>query len=262
LEHFDKVIDTFGRLKPKYQDIISDITKEMGYGMSKYLQKQVVTLEDWEEYCHYVAGVVGLGLSRIFANSGLEDPRFATVDTLSNSMGLYLQKTNIVRDYLDDISQKPPRIFYPKNVWSKYAENIEDFGKSSYSKQAVTCLNELITDTMKHSMDCLDYIKMIKEPSIFKFCAIPQVMAIATLELCYNNPNVFRWEVKIRKGEAVQLILSTTNYQKVCECFYEYTCKFESKIPSNDPNSTILRSRIKELKERCLRDLNEIKATN
>ena len=55
-----------------YRKVISDITKEMGFGMAKYLEAQVVTLEDWNEYCHYVAGVVGEGLSRLFAESGLE----------------------------------------------------------------------------------------------------------------------------------------------------------------------------------------------
>jgi len=40
--------------------------------MAKYLEAEVVTLEDWNEYCHYVAGVVGEGLSRLFAESGLE----------------------------------------------------------------------------------------------------------------------------------------------------------------------------------------------
>ena len=49
---------------------------------------QVITVEDYNEYCHYVAGIVGLGLSRLFHASGLED---AQPDDLSNSMGLFLQ---------------------------------------------------------------------------------------------------------------------------------------------------------------------------
>jgi hypothetical protein len=40
--------------------------------MAKYLETKVVTIADWEEYCHYVAGVVGEGLSRIFSASKLE----------------------------------------------------------------------------------------------------------------------------------------------------------------------------------------------
>lgn len=45
-------------------------------------------MEDYDEYCHYVAGLVGLGLSRLFHASGLE---VFQPDDLSNSMGLFLQ---------------------------------------------------------------------------------------------------------------------------------------------------------------------------
>jgi farnesyl-diphosphate farnesyltransferase len=44
---------------------------------------------------------------------------------------------------------------------------------------------------------------------IFRFCAITQVMAIATLAELYNNPLVFTGVVKIRKGLAVLLINDT-----------------------------------------------------
>jgi len=42
-------------------------------------------------------------------------------------------------------------------------------------------------------------------------CFYHQVMAIATLERCYNNKKVFEGIVKIRKGEAVKMILGTSS---------------------------------------------------
>ena len=36
-------------------------------------------------------------------------------------------------------------------------------------------------------------------------------MAIATLAACYNNPRVFTGVVKIRKGQAVELMMASTN---------------------------------------------------
>jgi hypothetical protein len=52
-----------------------------------------------------VAGLVGLGLSGLFAGSGLESKSLLSKkgDDLSNQMGLLLQKTNIIRDYLEDL---------------------------------------------------------------------------------------------------------------------------------------------------------------
>lgn len=41
----------------------------------------------------------------------------------------------------------------------------------------------------------------LRNPSVFRFCAIPQIMAIATLAECYGNPEVFKRVVKIPKGQ-------------------------------------------------------------
>ena len=40
-------------------------------------------------------------------------------------MGLFLQKTNIIRDYREDLDDK--RRFWPKQVWSKYGNDLADF---------------------------------------------------------------------------------------------------------------------------------------
>ena len=66
------------------------------------------------QYCHYVAGLVGIGLSRLFSASELESEEVGRDHRLANSMGLFLQKTNIIRDYLEDVQQG--RHFWPKEV--------------------------------------------------------------------------------------------------------------------------------------------------
>ena len=67
------------------------------------------------QYCHSVAGLVGIGLSRLFSASGLESEEVGRDHQLANSMGLFLQKTNILRDYLEDVQQG--RYFWPKEVY-------------------------------------------------------------------------------------------------------------------------------------------------
>jgi farnesyl-diphosphate farnesyltransferase len=42
-------------------------------------------------------------------------------------MGLFLQKTNIIRDYREDLDDE--RKFWPQEVWSKYANDLSDFTK-------------------------------------------------------------------------------------------------------------------------------------
>ncbi|KAK5004842.1 hypothetical protein LTR28_008417 [Elasticomyces elasticus] len=62
-------------------------------------------------------------------------------------------------------------------------------------------------------------------------------MAIATLELCFNNPAIFERNVKIRKGQACGLMVeSTQNLQLVCEVFRQYARKIHRKNNPQDPN--------------------------
>jgi farnesyl-diphosphate farnesyltransferase len=72
LVNFHYVIEHFLTLPKAYQDVITDITKRMGFGMAEFCTRKVESKEDYNKYCHYVAGLVGIGLSRLFAVSKLE----------------------------------------------------------------------------------------------------------------------------------------------------------------------------------------------
>jgi len=133
---------------------------------------------------------------------------------LSDQMGLFLQKTNIIRDYLEDYVDG--RAFWPQSIWKKYSSS-GDLGyfanptEEEAKTAGLNCLNELVTDALELVPDCLLYLSKLQCAEVFRFCAIPQVMAIATLEKCYHNEDVFTGVVKIRKGMSCQLINDTTN---------------------------------------------------
>lgn len=69
-------------------ELLEPITEKAITPINFILILQVETIDDYDEYCHYVAGLVGLGLSKLFRASGKED---VVPDDLSNSMGLFLQ---------------------------------------------------------------------------------------------------------------------------------------------------------------------------
>eukprot|EP01128_Nolandella_sp_AFSM9_P002305 TRINITY_DN12680_c0_g1_i1.p1 TRINITY_DN12680_c0_g1~~TRINITY_DN12680_c0_g1_i1.p1 ORF type:complete len:479 (-),score=131.58 TRINITY_DN12680_c0_g1_i1:68-1483(-) len=248
LENQDKVNRVFLGLKEKYQLVIADVAKQMGDGMAKYLTKDVKSIKDYNEYCWIVAGLVGEGLTRLIEASGLEDPSFEANFQLYNSMGLFLQKTNITRDYLEDLEAVNPRIWWPREITDVYVEDVAMMKLPKYRAQAIACLNHMVTNAIEHAIDCIDYLDAITEPSVFQFCAIPQTMAISTLALCYNNYDVFKKEVKIRKGEAVVLIQSSNNMSQVLRHFYDYSNKIAADIPNNDPNAAKLHALLLALK--------------
>ncbi|CAO3647087.1 unnamed protein product [Cunninghamella echinulata] len=240
LVHFDIIIESFLNLKPEFQKVIAEITRLMGNGMADYatgehrVNTSVATIKDFDLYCYYVAGLVGYGLSDLFAASGLEDPTIAEDKTRSNSMGLFLQKTNIIRDYREDLDDG--RQFWPKEIWGNYVDNFNDFILPENREKARACLSAMVLNVLELVPDVLTYLSKLKNQSVFNFCAIPQVMAISTLALVFNNMDVYHRNVKIRKGEAVKLILASTNMDNVVAIFHEYIHVISQKNDATDPN--------------------------
>ncbi|KAJ8641103.1 hypothetical protein MRB53_017797 [Persea americana] len=249
MDKFHNVSNAFLELGRSYQEAIEDITKRMGAGMAKFICKEVGTIDDYDEYCHYAAGLVGLGLSKLFYASGLED---MAPDSLSNSMGLFLQKTNIIRDYLEDINEIPKsRMFWPREIWSRYANKLEDLKNEEHSVEAVECLNEMVTNALSLVEDCLKYMSALRDPFIFRFCAIPQIMAIGTLALCYNNVEVFRGVVKMRRGLTAKVIDQTRAMPDVYGAFFDFSCMLKAKVDKNDPNATQTLNRVEAIQKAC-----------
>lgn len=235
LANYDKVIEAFLVLDVKYQNIITDICQKMGAGMADFAETEITTLEDYNLYCHYVAGLVGIGLSELFAASEIESKELESQKMLSNSMGLFLQKTNIIRDYKEDLDEN--RIFWPEEVWSIYSPKIESFSLNPGKLESVSCLNHMVNDALSHATDCLNYLKILRNERVFRFCAIPQVMAIATLAEVYNNQNVFTENVKIRKGLAAKLILSSGSLEEVVKIYKKMASVIAKKIAHGTPNA-------------------------
>ncbi|KAK3195384.1 hypothetical protein Dsin_026694 [Dipteronia sinensis] len=249
MDEFHHVSTAFQELGKGYQEAIEDITQRMGAGMAKFICKEVETIDDYDEYCYYVAGLVGLGLSKLFHASGKED---MPSDSLSNSMGLFLQKTNIIRDYLEDINEIPKsRMFWPREIWSKYVDKLEALKYEENSDKAVQCLNDMVTNALIHAEDCLTYMSALRDINIFRFCAIPQIMAIGTLALCYNNIEVFRGVVKMRRGLTAKVIDQTKTMADVYGAFYDFSCMLKSKIDYAHPNAFKTSSRVEAIQKTC-----------
>ena len=228
LQEFPKCHSVYAALRPESKDVISDITQRMAEGMAEYVGKDLgqgtADVEQYNRYCHFVAGLVGEGLSRLFAASGLENASLSKEVFLSDQMGLFLQKTNIIRDYLEDYVDG--RAFWPQSIWKKYSKSgdLGYFANQSDEEakvQALYCLNDLVTDALHLVPDCLKYLSKLHCSEVFRFCAIPQVMAIATLEKCFNNGDVFTGVVKIRKGMSCKLINNTNDFAGVHAVFHE-----------------------------------------
>ncbi|KAK0391662.1 hypothetical protein NLU13_1161 [Sarocladium strictum] len=241
LEKFNVVITELKKLQPKYYEIIKEMCMKMGNGMADYVQDEemikngVNTIDDYELYCHYVAGLVGEGLTRLFVSSDLANPKLAERPSLTESMGQFLQKTNIIRDIAED--WRDGRRWWPKEIWSKHVDKWEDLFDPQHLEAALNCSSEMVLDALKHAEECLFYMAGMRDQSCFNFVAIPQGMAIATLEKVFRNPDIFKKNVKITKGVACQIMLdSTQNLFTEAENFRKFARKIHKRNDPRDPN--------------------------
>eukprot|EP00485_Elphidium_margaritaceum_P002878 CAMPEP_0202702404 /NCGR_PEP_ID=MMETSP1385-20130828/15387_1 /ASSEMBLY_ACC=CAM_ASM_000861 /TAXON_ID=933848 /ORGANISM="Elphidium margaritaceum" /LENGTH=417 /DNA_ID=CAMNT_0049360045 /DNA_START=260 /DNA_END=1513 /DNA_ORIENTATION=- len=271
LENFTNVLNVYHSLSTQHKQVIQDITQQMAFGMREFVVKQwnatqhqptlatlngdhadagtdtdtdtvhystrIESLSDYNEYCYYVAGIIGNGLSEIFSKSGLEDEEFCVRNAQTGvNMGLFLQKTNITRDYLEDVNEG--RIFWPHEILSKYVDSANYFKLNPNSTTSKQCLNHMVYDAINHIDGSIEYLSDIGNEQIFKFCAIPQVMAIATLEKCYNNSNVFKKEVKISKPLTLQIVRSCDDIKQVRDWFKHFLYRLNDRLDwFNDPNA-------------------------
>ena len=244
LVRFDTVSREFNKLKHNYKVIIRDIAQKMGNGMADYARLadadangvSVKTIRDYELYCHYVAGLVGEGLTRLFVEADFVDQALLEQKPqLMESMGQLLQQVNIIRDVREDHDDK--RYFWPKEVWSKYVEEFGDLFLPQNREKALQCSSEMVLMALNRATDCLSYMACIKEQSTFNFVTIPQTMAMATLELCFQNPALFDRNVKISRGSTCQIMIaSTQDFQKTCRVFRRFARKIHRKNKPSDPH--------------------------
>jgi hypothetical protein len=112
----------------------------------------------------------------------------------------------------------------------KHMANLGDMRDPVQLDASLNCLNEMIFDALRHIPECMTYLSHLQHPSVFFFCAMPQVMAVATLAALYNNPKVFTGVVKIRKGTACFLMEHATSMPKVRGMFTDYIYAIQAKM--------------------------------
>ncbi|CAG8502852.1 14388_t:CDS:2 [Cetraspora pellucida] len=146
-------------------------------------------------------------------------------------MGIFLQKLNILRDFVEDLDEK--RRFWPKEIWHQYVSEIEDLVLIENRQKALNCLSAIVLTTLLHVSDCLNYLSQLDDPDIFSFAAKPLVIGYSTLASTFKNYDSYKKVVKIRKGEGAKLVFRCTNISEVSKMFFEYTQVIISK--NNDP---------------------------
>lgn len=203
------VIAAYASLGRQHRAAINECVQEMVSGMSDMTHPprqggMIYVCEDLdqlERYCHYVAGTVGLMLTRLFDLQLGPGAAFATSARLEQGrrFGLGLQLTNILKDHENDWARGTS--FFP----ATWLRSSADGGLLALHRSA------LVRRTVEHLQEAQAYTLALpgEEQGMRLFCLWALWMAMATLR---EVARASSGSPKIRRDEVASIINYTRRH--------------------------------------------------
>lgn len=188
----ETVLAAYRALPASARAIIRERVREMCGGMARWCDREILTIQDQNDYCYYVAGLVGLLLTELFRDYGaLGDRDPAPLRALAVDFGLALQKVNILRDLRADLAEG--RCYWPAEVFRRHGLTAGTALLPENADRALAAMSELLDDHWRYLNTALKYLTLLPATQLRVriFCSIPLFMAVATLRRCEGNPAVF-----------------------------------------------------------------------
>lgn len=193
VRHTERVIGVTRQLDTATRAILSRRVAVMCRGMPSFQRHPrrdgLPNLAALDQYCYYVAGVVGQMLTELFCEYS---PRIAQsraeLFRLSGFFGQGLQMTNILKDIWEDRARGA--CWLPRDVFAAHGFDLAELQPGRHHAAFAAGLNELLGVTHGHLRNALSFTLLIpaREPGIRRFCLWSLVLAVLTLQNIRNNP--------------------------------------------------------------------------
>ena len=220
------VVPLLKSLPKNYQKPVCNVVIEMCGGMAKFALRQEAALSagwftlanvgELDEYCYYVAGIVGKLLTKLFSADTcfISAEREAELSKLDVSFGLALQVVNIVKDCVEDSGRRV--CFIPEEICKHhgFAHPSELFAVGADVQECGAVLAELVEKAWHHLDDAIAYTKLIPNIKMRTrlFCLWPLFMAAENLSLIGNGVSVFTSDKKVKiTRDTVKRIVKETS---------------------------------------------------
>ena len=213
--NMERVIEVMNGLRPPQRAAIQRCVELMCFGMPRFQftasLQGVARSSDLDDYCYYVAGVVGEMLTDLFCDYSPDIARHRPALTaLSASFAQGLQMTNILKDVWEDRSRGA--CWLPQEVFTPHGVDLGQVSAEPFDPRFGAGFRELLAVAHAHLRNALDYTLLIpaQETGIRRFCLWAIGMAVLTLRKIEKNPR-FRTgaEVKIKRSAVVATRLLT-----------------------------------------------------
>ncbi|HLY90810.1 MAG TPA: phytoene/squalene synthase family protein, partial [Acetobacteraceae bacterium] len=217
VSNLERVINVTAALNAPQRTAILRCVELMCYGMPRFQStaslRGLARLSDLDDYCYYVAGVVGDMLTELFCDySPAIAKNRAGLASLGVSFAQGLQMTNILKDVWEDRSRGA--CWLPQDVFSRQGVDLSRLTPVPFDPRFGDGMRELVAVAHAHLRNALEYTLLIPggEGGIRRFCLWAIGMAVLTLQKINQKPDFTAGvQVKISR-RAVALTRISTDF--------------------------------------------------
>ena len=214
----EHVFAVYGSLAEHPRARVSHWVTEMVHGMEKFVRLypngiRIRTLEEYKEYCYYVAGTVGNLLTDLWheydAAIGIEE--FRALWQRCREFGQALQTVNILKDIAWDATHENA-IYVPEDSLRAQGSSHRLLLDPAHVEQNHAAVEELIALAWRDLDGALEYLVMLPRRAmrIRAFCLLPLLFAYATLRELSQSRAMLQvgGSVKISRREVRALMVT------------------------------------------------------
>ncbi len=212
----DRVFALFGSLPVPTQRHVHRWVAEMGRGMRKFVLLypdgiRIQTLDEYKEYCYYVAGTVGYMLTDLWHehSHAVSESVYRRLREKSRQFGEALQTVNILKDVATD-AEHENSIYIPEHALRAHGSGHATILSPAHSHANHAALTDLVKLAWADLEDAVRYLLMVPRRawSIRTFCVWPLLFAFATLRDLTQTRAMLQHGgvVKITRAEVTSLL--------------------------------------------------------
>lgn len=212
IQHASRVVGITHEFNTAQQAALTSCVTVMSKGMVYYQANAslggLLSMNQFNNYCYHVAGVVGEMLTALWCEAVPEMmPHQDRLQQLAVSFAQGLQMTNVLKDIWEDYRRGV--CWLPRDIFKQAGFNLDHLAERHQSEAFERGMKQLIQISRAHLDNAVAYLELVppRQTGIRKFCLWAIAMALLTMANIYRRPNFDSGDqVKISRFSVLSVI--------------------------------------------------------